>query len=362
MRKLCAAHRRPGSTRSSCLLPRPSQGVRRALSQHCAAIQRFSFFNGQRRRAISSLLGSLYANCAFLAGVGLLFGCAEIAGRADDNAALPKQLRTRQIVVTLANFRAPDSHAIAQALSSRHRLHEAGTFPLEAIGVECVVFDVPPVRRLDEVIKELRDDPRVESVQLNSMFDEAQAPHNDPYARLEYGAAAIHADAAHRISTGKGIRVAVVDTGADVDHPDLRGGIAKVANFVDRGEVSFATDRHGTAVAGLIAARADNAIGMFGVAPDAELLLAKACWYGERSGTKARCSSWTLAKAIDFAIREHSRVLNLSLTGPDDALLERLLVAAEAREVIVVAAAARGGRGFRVSGRHAIGHRRHSER
>src|SRR5262249_135395 len=75
------------------------------------------------------------------------------------------------------------------------------------------------------------------------------------------------------------------------------------------------------------------------------LLVAKACWYGDRGSGKARCSSWTLAKAIDFAIREHSRVLNLSLKGPDDALLARLLAEADARGIVGVAAAAEDGAG-----------------
>jgi subtilisin family serine protease len=286
-----------------------------------------------------------YALCTVVAAVALLCGCAEIAQHGDESLALPKQLRSRQVVVTLAKGEAQSSQATAQALASRYRLLPAGSFPLDTIDVQCVVFDIPPERSVDQVIDELRSDWRVESVQMNSLFDSAQKPHDDPYGKLEYGARTIHADAAHRVSTGKGIRVAVVDTGVDTDHPDLRGRVAEIANFVDGGDSSFATDRHGTAVAGVIGARADNAVGVFGIAPEADLIVAKACWYADRSSGKARCSSWTLAKAIDFAIREHSQVLNLSLKGPDDALLERLLVAAEGRGIVVVAAASEDEKG-----------------
>jgi len=132
----------------------------------------------------------------------------------------------------------------------------------------------------------------------------------------------------------------VVDTGVDVNHPALRGHIARTANFVEGGETSFSRDRHGTAVAGIIGARSPEGEGILGIAPDAEIVAAKACWYADRRTAKALCSSWTLAKAIDFAINAGTQVLNLSLSGPADALLGRLLIAADARGIVVVAAAA----------------------
>src|SRR5205823_32371 len=131
---------------------------------------------------------------------------------------------------------------------SDYGLRATGSFPLNSIGVGCVVFEVPPERRVDEVVRQLESDRRVESVQLNQLFDEAQREHSDAYAELEYAPVAIGALAAHGISTGKGVRVTIVDTGVDIEHPDLRGRIAKVANFVDGGESSFNTDRHGTAI------------------------------------------------------------------------------------------------------------------
>jgi subtilisin family serine protease len=268
--------------------------------------------------------------------------------RPADIVETPKQLRGQQVVVTLAGGDAPQWEAIKQALASQYGLRATGTFPLASIRVGCLVFEVPAGQHLDDVLAQLRADPRVESVQVNQLFDGASREHTDAYAGLQYGAVAIGAAAAHGVATGKGVRIAIVDTGVDVEHPDLRGRIAKTANFVDGGDKSFNADRHGTEVAGIIGARADDAIGIFGVAPDAELVAAKACWYANAQTAKATCSSWSLARAIDFAIGEHSQVLNLSLTGPPDPLLARLLSAAEVREITVVAAAAedRAGPGF----------------
>jgi subtilisin family serine protease len=80
-------------------------------------------------------------------------------------------------------------------------------------------------------------------------------------------------------------------------------------------------------------------VGIYGIAPDAELLGVKACWHRRPASTEAWCSSWTLAKAIDFAIVERVRVVNVSLSGPPDPLLRRLIVKAIEEQGITVVAA-----------------------
>ena len=140
------------------------------------------------------------------------------------------------------------------------------------------------------------------------------------------------------------MRVAVVDTGVDFDHPDLRGRVVKAQNFVDRvGDRNFTTDVHGTAVAGLIAATAGNGVGIVGVAPEAEIYALKACWQQPPGAREAVCNSYTLAKAVDFAIGQGVQVLNFSLAGPPDPLLGRLIGQALARGIVVVAADGGGG-------------------
>jgi subtilisin family serine protease len=85
-------------------------------------------------------------------------------------------------------------------------------------------------------------------------------------------------------------------------------------------------------------------MGIYGIAPDADLLAVKACWHRRPGNPEASCSSWTLAKAIDFAIVERVRVLNLSLSGPADPLLRRLIVKAiDELRITVVAAVMEGG-------------------
>jgi subtilisin family serine protease len=217
-----------------------------------------------------------------------------------------------------------------------------GSFPLRSIGLECVVFQVAPDRSIVELLASLAGDPRVALAEENQVFRGLAQPRAEPAGSLGYGAALIHADAAQRTRTGKGIRVAVVDTGVAKDHPGLHGRIVATQNFVDGGERSFERDRHGTAVAGVIAAGGDGAR-VHGIAPDAEVLAIKACWYvGADEGT-ALCSSWTLAKALDFAITAGAHIVNMSLSGPVDELLARLIARAHEQGMITVAAAAEEG-------------------
>ena len=284
--------------------------------------------------------------CAIAALAVLAPGCATTSpgtgARPTEGDALPKQLVERVVVVTLAPASSDSPDRIPVEIAGAHGLRHIGAFPLTSIGVQCLVFEVPANRAMDEVLRRLAADHRVESAQPNQVFRNLATDPPDPYASFQYGARVIRAPQAHRWATGRGVTVAVIDTGIETKHPDLRGRVAKTENFVDGGAQSFAQDRHGTAVAGVIGARANNNEGIFGVAPEADLIGIKACWHSTAGGLEARCSSWTLAKAIDFAVINGTRVINLSLGGPPDPLLTRLIAKAIERGTTVVAAAMDG--------------------
>ena len=105
--------------------------------------------------------------------------------------------------------------------------------------------------------------------------------------------------------------------------------------FVDASP--YAGEMHGTAVAGIIAAKADNGLGIVGIAPRARLMALRACWQIDDGA--AQCDSFSLAKALQYALSNGAQVINLSLTGPADRLLAALLDVAGARGIAVVGAA-----------------------
>jgi subtilisin family serine protease len=262
----------------------------------------------------------------------------------------PKQLQPGQVVVALAAGAAGPSAAVRQAIAREYDVAERGSFPLASIGLECVVFQVGAGRSVPELLARLARDPRIVLAEPNQVFRGRAGPTAAPPEPLAYGAALIHADAAQRTRTGRGIRVAVIDTGVARDHPGLHGRVTAAQNFVEGGEVGFDRDRHGTAVAGVVAAGGATARAR-GVAPDADVLALKACWYDGGAAGTALCSSWTLAKALDHAIGAGARIVNMSLSGPRDELLARLVARAHERGMITVAAADDGedGPGFPAS-------------
>ena len=94
-----------------------------------------------------------------------LLGCASGLDRPTGSAAaqadMPKQLRARQIIVTLADATPEQWAATALTLSETYQLREAGNFPLNSIRVQCLVYDVPEDRPLDQVIEPLKRDPEL---------------------------------------------------------------------------------------------------------------------------------------------------------------------------------------------------------
>ncbi len=107
------------------------------------------------------------------------------------------------------------------------------------------------------------------------------------------------------------VRVAVIDSGVDARHPELRGRIAAAKSFV-KGSPLVDTQGHGTFVAGLIAARTNDGIGIAGLAPPTELLVAKVV--GPQSSIPVEAE----AKAVRWAVANGARVINMSLSGPRD--------------------------------------------
>lgn len=268
-----------------------------------------------------------------------LLGCAGIPPAFFEGInELPKQMLSRQVLVTLPESLKPEWATIREDMSRQNDILISGEFPLPSIGVDCLVYQVPEQENLDKVIQQLRTDSRVVLAQENQVFEGTQSGENDAFAAISYAPKVIHADTAHRLATGKGVRVAVVDTGAEKGHPDFKGQLLETDNFVEGSDRAFSHDRHGTAVTGVILAKANDGAGIYGIAPNAEVSVLKACWYPETSGAKAQCSSWSLAKALDAAINNGARIINLSLAGPHDELLGKLLETAHKRGISVVAA------------------------
>jgi subtilisin family serine protease len=220
----------------------------------------------------------------------------------------------------------------AAELASEHHLRIVDNWPMPVIGVDCFVMERQADAAAAPVFAALARDPRVAWAQPVNLFHGQDG--GDPLYPVQPDGKYWHLAELHRLSTGRGVRVALVDSGVDVRHPDLARQVELQENFVD--QAGAPAELHGTAVAGIVAAREGNGVGIAGVAPDAKLMALRACW--QLSGQRTQCSSFTLGKALNFAIIHDARVINLSLGGPSDRLLQALLSAAVRHGTTVVGA------------------------
>lgn len=170
---------------------------------------------------------------------------------------------------------------------------------------------------------------------------------NDPRFGEQWNLGQIGAAAGWRVGAGRGVTVAVLDTG--VSPVEDLAGVEGGRSFVPGVEAAADDHGHGTHVAGTIAQATHNGLGVAGVAPRVRVMPYKVL------GAQGGGSSDRIAAAIDHAADAGVDVINLSLGGPASAVLTKAANAAAARGVLVVAAAGNtGGRGL---GSPADGHR-----
>ena len=138
---------------------------------------------------------------------------------------------------------------------------------------------------------------------------------------------------AHRINSGDDVLIAVIDSKIDTGHPDLAGVIAGEYDAVGTPTSPHA---HGTAMAGAIAAHSK----LIGVAPKVKLLAVRAF---SGAGESAQSTTFNILKALDWAASKNARIVNMSFAGPADAMLQEMLIKANARGMVLIAAVGNAG-------------------
>lgn len=235
------------------------------------------------------------------------------------------------------------AHQQAQRVAKTYSLREVANWPIKALRVHCVVFEVPDDRPVAAVIGILAKDPQITLAQplqqFHTLTDSSSGfPYNDPLYDLQTNLASLGIARAHERSRGDGVRVALIDTAVDTSHPDLLGRISGSRSFLDEMAGPSGGTRHGTAMAGLIAATANNHVGIVGVAPQARVEVLAACWQLQPNADAAVCNTFTLARALAAAIDAGIPLVNLSIAGPADPLLSALIEAGLQRGAIFIGA------------------------
>jgi subtilisin family serine protease len=145
----------------------------------------------------------------------------------------------------------------------------------------------------------------------------------------QYALAKLRLGEAHALARGDQVLVAVVDSGIDTSHPALTGVVEKSFDALGSNEGPHS---HGTAIAGIIAGHAR----LVGAAPAVHIL-------GARAFSASQGSTVSIIAAIDWASGQGARVINMSFAGPADPTLHRMVAAAYAKDVVLIAAAGNKG-------------------
>ena len=216
------------------------------------------------------------------------------------------------------------------------------------VGVRSGIAIAEGVEDVDAALARVRGDADVEEAEpLVEVTALAFTP-NDPEFTKQWNLRMIHMPEAWDLSHGKGVTVAVIDTGVAyedrdefVQVPDLAGArFVEGYDFVNDTTHPNDENGHGTHVAGTIAQRTNNGVGVAGVAFEARLMPLKVL---DRSGIG---NSADIADAIRWAVDHGAKVLNLSLGGPGySGVMERAVAYARSKGAVVVCAAGNSGQG-----------------
>jgi subtilisin family serine protease len=191
----------------------------------------------------------------------------------------------------------------------------------------------------DAAIAELQATQGVVEVTPDYPLELAWNPNDPGYTEgNQWAIDKIGADVAWEFSSGQAITVAVIDSGIDANHPDLAGRIVPGYNFIDKNTDTTDQCGHGTHVAGIIAAAADNAVGVAGVAPQAYIMPIKVI------GENCMGSYSRLMQGIIYAVDHGVRVISITSGGSYDhsGLHDAILYARSKGVFVAVAAGNRG--------------------
>ncbi|WP_249780106.1 S8 family serine peptidase [Bradyrhizobium sp. dw_411] len=222
----------------------------------------------------------------------------------------------------------------ADELARRHGLTrlQSQNFPL--IGSTIGLFRVTNRRAVDTVSREFATEAGVRSVQPNFRYvlqeQKTELTEGDP---AQYAVAKLHLPQAHTLAHGANVTVAVIDSGIDINHPELANSIAASFDALGSKEGPHV---HGTGIAGAIVAHAR----LIGSAPAARILAIRA--FGVASNG-AESSSYVILRGLDYAVAHGAQIINMSFAGPKDALIERGVAAIAGKGIVMVAAAGNAG-------------------
>ncbi len=240
-----------------------------------------------------------------------------------------------QLVIKFTAAGPAESNVAAfEAAQAAETLQAAGGTRLRSIETDprYQLWQVPQGKEV-ELANLMNQQPGVEYAEFNSIYSVDVVP-NDPNYYAQWAHPKINSPAAWDVSTGStSIVIAVIDTGIDLNHPDLASKLVQGHDYWDYDTTPNDENGHGTHVAGIAAALTNNSVGVAGMSWGAKIMPVRAL-NAEGSGF-----NYDIISAIEFAKNNGADIINMSLGGPTySQAMQDMVTAAHAAGAMVIAA------------------------
>jgi len=271
---------------------------------------------------------------------------SEIIGGIRANVSRPQEKYVPDEI--LIRFNPDVDKADQDKLLQTHGLSETEEIP----EIKVKVLKVNP-KALDAVIEALSHNPNVEFAEKNVIGQVAAAyTPNDPYftSGYQWGLNTIKAPDAWGITKGStSTIIAILDTGIQMNHPDLTGKIVAARDCTGTSCISVSTSSdndvygHGTHTAGIAAVATDNSVGVSGMGFNSKLNNVKVCTYNTNRYPQLQCLGSSIAKGIIWAADNGAKVISMSVYSSSSSTLENAINYAWNKDALLVCAAGNNG-------------------
>ncbi len=252
------------------------------------------------------------------------------------------RFRSNELVLQFGGDRTPQDVA---ALARRFGLTIAAQQTIGALRRTVYTFRINNGQPVADVIRQIDGAGLNASAQpnytygLTQLAGKGQGMDQDAGAErgdaTQYVVAKLHLGAAHRITKGDDVIIALIDSRVDTKQPDFAG---RIVDTYDAGcGANAPPDPHGTGMAGAIASHS----GLVGVAPDAKIMAI--CAFGGSGSATPQATSANIIRGLDYAIEHGAKIINMSFAGPQDPALAQELQVAREKGILIVAAAGNAG-------------------
>jgi subtilisin family serine protease len=276
-------------------------------------------------------------------------------GNTPPNFEIPGQLPTDQPTgpsvspdQLVAVFPGTLPRSVGDNFAADHDSTVVDYFQLARLNAHVFLLAVRDNAQFGRVFNDMVQDPRPIWVQPNPAFATSPAsrasPDPDQGTTLQYALNRLRVEPVLEVTRGTGVRIAIVDSGVAVAHEAFAGAHVSVLDVISKPNTVLTTatpEIHGTAIASIIVGHGK----LQGIAPEVDLLAIRAFRQVDAKSGAARSNAFYLSKGISAAINHGVRVINLSLTGPQDRLVAHTVEQALMSRIAVVAAAGNAGPG-----------------